>query len=461
MTAAFTSRELLTILPKVRLLGCGSARSRRVHTDTRTLQEADLFVALRGDNFNANEKISDAFLAGASIVLADDERLARSAKKSSATQDLLVVDDARYAMGDLAMHWRKRFEVPVIAVTGSNGKTTVKEMIAQVLKTAFGDLAFATLGNLNNDVGVPQTLFRLNGSERVAVIELGMNHAGEIARLAQIVAPTVALVNNAQREHQEFMKSVTAVALENGAVLSALPPTGTAVFPGDDPFTPLWKDLAGQRKTLTFGYATQTGLLDLWATPEARADSFVMHYPGGQQTVSLSILGRHNVRNALAAAACCHAVGIEWNQIFKGLEAFRPVNGRLCTSRLTNVRQTLLVDDTYNANPDSVLAAIALLAECEGPHALVLGDMGEVGDQGPLFHQEIGRAAEQAGVSKVLVTGELAKHVTSTCSTARHYETIESLINAIGDASEFATILVKGSRFMRMERVVHALQEPR
>jgi UDP-N-acetylmuramoyl-tripeptide--D-alanyl-D-alanine ligase len=380
----------------------------------------------------------------------------------------LVVPDTLVALGRIGNAWRRQFDIPLIGVTGSNGKTTVKEMIASILAAAFGvDARLATQGNLNNEIGVPLTVMRLTGMHHAAVVELGMNHPGEIARLAAIAAPTVALVNNAQREHQEFMHTVEAVARENGAVLAALPADGVAVFPGDDEYTGLWRELAGDRQVFTFGLSDDCDVSATYTANSFGNDLNVSVNPslphGGNDgdtfTIKLAAAGTHNVRNALAACACALAAGIPVEAIVRGLEAFAPVNGRLQRKGAAN--GAVVIDDSYNANPDSVRAAIDVLAQTPSPRILVLGDMGEVGTQGPEFHEEIGAYAAQRGIDTVLATGDLARHMTG--SGAQHYEQFDDLLAALdkqlGSKSD-ATVLVKGSRFMKMERVVQHLITP-
>jgi UDP-N-acetylmuramoyl-tripeptide--D-alanyl-D-alanine ligase len=421
-----------------------------VSTDSRQVAAGNLFVALRGERFDANDFLDEVAAAGAIAVIA--ERISDGLKVPA-----LIVPDTRIALGEIASFWRKRFSMPVIGVTGSNGKTTVKEMIASILAAAFGNEHYlATRGNLNNDIGVPLTVFRLNASYKAAVIELGMNHPGEIATLTAIAQPTVGLVNNAQREHQEFMESVEAVAKENGSVIAGLADDGIAVFPADDPFTGLWKSTAGKRKTMSFGLSQDADVSGSFEAREFGSDLQIA--VGGRSfSVKLSAAGVHNVRNALAAAACTLAVGIRDDAIVRGLEAFAPVSGRL--QRKTAKNGALVIDDTYNANPDSVRAAIDVLAQAAAPRVLVLGDMGEVGDEGPQFHVEIGAYAKERGIEHLLTLGELAQHAsTAFGERAKHFADIEA-INRVAEAlvGPGTTALVKGSRFMKMERVVRHL----
>ncbi|MDQ2990877.1 MAG: UDP-N-acetylmuramoyl-tripeptide--D-alanyl-D-alanine ligase [Pseudomonadota bacterium] len=425
-----------------------------VSTDSRSLAPGQLFVALRGENFDGHDFLPQLAAKGVGAVVAEQ-------LPAGWTLPAIVVPNTLTALGQIGNFWRIKFAIPVIGVTGSNGKTTVKEMIASILAAAYGeDGRLATRGNLNNEIGVPLTVMRLLPAHKAAVIELGMNHPGEIARLTTIAAPTVGLVNNAQREHQEFMHTVEAVALENGAVLAGLPKNGVAVYPGDDIYTPLWRKLAGERRTITFGLDDSCNV-----SCSHRAGAFgselavTLRIDGkGEQQFSLNLAaaGLHNVRNALASIACAVAAGIDHEAIVRGLEAFAPVSGRLQHNRAPN--GATIIDDSYNANPDSVRAAIDVLAQSPSPRILVLGDMGEVGTQGQQFHEEIAAYAASRGIDSVLVTGELARHMTGAGAT--HFEQFDELLaaldTALGSKSD-ATVLVKGSRFMKMERVVQHL----
>ena len=433
-----------------RLVGDGSVAVERVHTDTRTLRAGDLFVAIRGERFDANDFIADARNQGAVAAIADAGRL-------PAGFPGVEVDDGKAALGRLAHAWRARFTLPLVAVTGSNGKTTVTQMVASILRAWQPDYHLATQGNLNNEIGLPLTLLRLRAEHKVGVVELGMNHPGEIAYLARIAQPTVALVNNAQREHQEFMATVEAVARENGSVFEALGRSGVAVFPAGDDYTTLWTDLAQGRPTLTFGDAGSDADLVL-AGSEWHQGRWTVRArtPAGPLDFPLHIAGRHNVRNALAAAACALACGVPLAAIAQGLAAFEPVKGRSRALAIAlGARVLTVVDDTYNANPDSVRAAVDVLAELPGPRLLVLGDMGEVGDQGPQFHDEVGRYARERAIERVFTLGELARGVGGD-----HFDSIEALNSAVtGSLRDVQSVLVKGSRFMRMERVVAAIEE--
>ena len=440
-------------LPSARVVGDGAVRFNRVHTDTRTLQSGDLFVALKGDNFDAHDFLQQARAKGAVAAIAQ-HGLAESGLPG------LEVADSKLALGELAASWRAQFQLPLIAVTGSNGKTTLTQMIAAILRAWKADTAFATEGNFNNDIGVPLTLLRLRASHQAAVVELGMNHPGEIAYLAALTKPTVAVVNNAQREHLEFMSTVEAVARENGSVLQALDASGIAVFPADDDYAAVWREIAGARRVLTFA---QTGEADV--TAQARwADScwqVAAQTPVGPLEFSLHIAGRHNVKNALAAAACALAVNVPLVFIAQGLSAFQPVKGRSRSLQVTLPGHVLtLIDDTYNSNPDSMKAAIDVLAELPGPRLLVMGDMGEVGDQGPRFHREAGEQARASGIEMLFTIGAQSAQARATFGSGRHFETMDELnVAVLAQSQKSVSVLVKGSRFMKMERVIYAISE--
>ncbi len=433
---------------------CASTLIERVHSDTRSLRPGDLFVALRGERFDAHDFLASAKASGAVAALAERGL-------SEAGLPGLLVADSALALAELGGAWRARMQLPLIAVTGSNGKTTVTQMIAAILRAWHGEASLSTQGNFNNHIGLPLTLLRLRQDSklwhRAAVVELGMNHPGEIGMLANLTKPTVALVNNAQREHQEFMARVEAVARENGAVIEALGPQGVAVFPADDAYTPLWRTLAGSRNVLTFGLdagADVTGR----ASWSAGAWTVSLHTPAGAAELRLKVAGLHNVKNALAAAACALAAGCPLPAITQGLQQFVAVKGRSQVQTWQRGgAQCTLIDDSYNANPDSVRAAIDVLASLPGPRWLVLGDMGEVGDEGVAYHREVGAYAAQRGVEVLWTVGSLCRHAADAFGFARHFGDVDALLAALGEAPPCTSALVKGSRFMKMERVVAAL----
>ncbi len=423
-----------------------------VSTDSRAIAAGDLFVALRGERHDGHAFLPQAAAGGAVAALAD------RAYEQVPTLPTAVVADTTVALGALAAHWRGRFRIPLIAVVGSNGKTTVKEMIAVCLREHFGaDAVLATRGNLNNHIGLPLTLLALRAAHRVAVVEVGMNHPGETAQLAALAQPTIAVINNAQREHQEFMRSVADVAKEHASLIAALPSDGTAVINADDAHAAVWRTTAGARAVRDFGlgHATVTAKCSM----DAATATLDVSIPGATARIALPLAGEHNVRNALAAVAAATAAGATLDACARALERFVPVRGRLQMKQ--GVRGAVLIDDTYNANPDSVRAATDVLARACGRKLLVLGDMGEVGAQGPAFHQEAGAYARAAGIDGLYTLGELAADSTRAFGEgARHYPRIEELLADVKNALDAqTTVLVKGSRFMQMERVVRSLEK--
>ena len=452
----FDLQNLASWLPEVIVFGGDEGRFTGVTTDSRQVRPGDLYIALRGERFDGHDFINAAIAAGAAGV-ASEVRFERAGVLT------LWVPDTRLALGALATGWRARFGLPLIAVTGSNGKTTVKEMIAAILVAHVGEqAAFATRGNFNNDIGVPLTLLRLTDAHRMGVVEMGMNHSGEIAGLAAMTRPQVALVLNAQREHQEFMDGPEATARENGSVFGALTPDGTAVFPGDDPCTPIWQQLAAGKRVMHFGLVADEAALNgadplqVAAARDARPGHFRARLGSEMVDIRLNIAGRHNVRNALAAAACALALGIPAATIVRGLAAFVPVNGRL---RLVHTPAGVpLIDDTYNANPDSMRAAIDVLADQPAPRLLVMGDMGETGTQATEFHREVGDYARSRGIEHIWTVGnDMQAAAAAAGERARHWPTVDALLDAHATAPQAAaSVLVKGSRFMKMERIVQA-----
>ena len=426
---------------------------RRVVTDSRALESGDLFVALKGERFDGHEFVAAALAQGATAALVAADRAV------AMRGDLIAVPDPLAALGRLAAFWRAKFDLPLAVVVGSNGKTTVKEMTAAIFRAHFGEAGvLATQGNLNNTIGLPLTLLRLRQMHRAAVVELGMNHRGETRELGAIAQPTIAIVNNAQREHQEFMTSVKEVAAEHADAILALRPRGTAVINADDAHADIWRAAARAAGAAVVDFGFQD-----WADVSARC---TLHADGsdielrtyaGNARVELHVPGRHMASNALAATAAALAARLPMEAIQRGLAAFRPVAGRL--SALHAVSGALVIDDTYNANPDSVRAAIDVLAHAPGAKWLVLGDMGEVGAQGPEFHREIGTYAKERGVERLFATGDLAlESVAAFGEGAEHATTVDDLAQRVKHAATSGvTLLVKGSRSMRMERVVAAL----
>ena len=447
MSMLMTISELARVIPGD-LRGDGRAGFSSVSTDSRTLSPGALFVALTGERFDGRDYVAQARENGAVAALVE--------RAVDIDVPHLIVADSKHAFGMAAGSWRARFTLPVIAVAGSNGKTTVTQMIAAIFAAEYGDKGrLATRGNLNNDIGVPLMLWQLARQHRAAVFELGMNHRGEIAYLAELVRPTIALVNNAQREHQEFMVSVEATAYENGEAIAALSDDGVAVFPADDACAPIWRQLAGTRRVIDFALDASAVVTATFHNEEGGV-RVSMATPDGVIDVQLAAGGLHNVRNALAAAACSIAAGIGAGAIAAGLTAWRPVAGRGARVRM---QQGALIDDSYNANPDSVRAAIDLLAASPAPRVLVLGDMGEVGARGPEFHREVGLHARERGIDSLFATGPLMREAAQAFgANAVHFDDLAALIAALRSKLQpGATVLVKGSRFMQMERVVQAL----
>ncbi len=424
-----------------------------VCTDSRTLKKGDLFVALRGERYDGHDFVAQAAAAGAVAAMVDHAYVA-----VNAGLPVVAVNDTTVALAELAAHWRRQFPIPLIAVVGSNGKTTVKEMIAACLRAHFGDAAvLATRGNLNNHIGLPLTLLALRAAHRAAVVEVGMNHPGETAQLAALAAPTIAVINNAQREHQEFMRSVADVAVEHASLIAALPAEGVVVINADDAHAGVWRNAAGARRMRDFGLQ-QTAAVRAQYRMQAASVRLEVSTPEEQVAFELPLAGEHNARNALAAIAAATAAGASLAACAKALARFVAVKGRLQIK--TGRRGSMLIDDTYNANPDSVRAAIDVLALTPGRKLLVLGDMGEVGDQGVAFHEEVGIYARDAGIDGLYALGELAAGTARAFGTgARHYLGIEDLLADVEAALDPQTaLLVKGSRFMQMERVVRGIE---
>ena len=438
-----------------------------VGTDTRALSPQALFVALKGDRYDGHDFIAQAVQRRAAGALVQKSGLRIEDRGLSDRLPLLIVDDTRKSLGALAAYWRNKFDMPLVALTGSNGKTTVKEMLASILREACSaqssildpqSCVLATRGNLNNDIGVPLTLLELNAGHRYAVIEMGMNHAGEIRTLARLAAPDVALINNAGTAHVEFLGSVEAVARAKGEIVEGLKPEGTAVINADDRHAGLWRELAGGRRVVDFGIERRAAVS---ATYQLRwlESEIVLKTPQGEARTVLKAPGLHNVRNALAASAAAVALKVPAPAIAKGLARFSGTKGRL--QKKAGVHGATLIDDTYNANPDSARAAIAVLAQAPGKRLLVLGDMGELGPDAAEMHAEVGRCARESGVERLLTLGELSAHAARAFGPgARHYTRIEDLLAEIENAlAPDVAVLIKGSRFMQMERVVAALAD--
>ncbi|GAB4179005.1 MAG: UDP-N-acetylmuramoyl-tripeptide--D-alanyl-D-alanine ligase [Rhodocyclaceae bacterium] len=435
-----------------------------VSTDSRSIAASELFVALKGDRFDGHEFVSAAAARGACAAMVGESWWEKRRRDADAPPlPLLVVADTRRALGALAAQWRARFDPALIAVTGSNGKTTVKEMCAAILRAwlhAQGlDAALAVLastGNLNNEIGLPLTLLRLRRSHRAAVVELGMSHPGEIATLARIARPGVAVVTNAQRAHLAGLASLSEVAREKGELYRALPPEGTAVINADDTFAGYWSGVAGARRVLSFGIEKKASVSARW-TPKGLSSVVELSTPLGGAQLTLRVPGAHNVRDALAAAAAGIAAGAPLAALVAGLEGFGGVPGRLRPRAARG--GAMLIDDTYNANPDSVRAAIDVLSATTGRKILVLGDMGEIGEASGQYHDEVGGYAKSQGVDRLFALGEHAELAARNFGAGGgHFRKFEDLVAALlPELASGTTVLVKGSRFMRMERVADAI----
>ncbi len=421
-----------------------------VSTDSRNIQPGELFVALRGEKFDGHAYVAACLQQGAAAAMVD-----RSAELPAAP--LLVVDDTRQGLGQLAAYWRSQFDIPLAAITGSNGKTTVKEMLASILRSASSPSSvLATAGNLNNDIGLPLTLLKLRTHHQYAVIEMGMNHPGEIDTLTRIAHPDVALINNAQPAHLAGLGTVEAVARAKGEIFAGLSQNGVAVINQDDPHATLWKELAAPHRIVTFGLE-QTA--DVSASADLHTDGSTLHLqtPAGKAQLTLQVAGVHNVKNALAATAAALAMGVSLANIVTGLEQFGGVKGRL--QRKRGLGGALVIDDTYNANPASMRAAIEVLANMPGQKLLVIGDMGELGPEASAHHVLIGKKAKRAGITKLFALGELSRDAVLAFGAdgggAQHFDSPQALAAVLETYMvPGTTVLVKGSRFMQMERVV-------
>ena len=441
-----------------RLLGA-DASFHSVVTDTRRDCNGALFVALRGERFDGHDYVAQAAAQGAAAALVDRPSPSDLALELSVDLPLWLVDDTRIGLGRLASAWRDRFRGQVAAVTGSNGKTTVKEMLAAILAQV--GPTRATQGNLNNDIGMPLTLLSAR-DESFLVLEMGANHPGEIAYMTAIARPQVALITNAGRAHLEGFGSLDGVARAKGEIAQGLPADGTFVVPGDSPYTPSWQALAEGRGLRTFALdgpgditAEAARIRLAWDRSGFRTQ-FVARIDGVETPLEIALTGRHNVRNALAATAASLALGVPLEAVQTGLLTLRPVPGRLDPRRCDGLR---ILDDTYNANPDSLAAAIDVLAGLTGPQWLVLGDLGELGASSAALHAEVGALARRAGLDRLVTLGRESAAASAAFGVgARHFEDLGALLAYLRDALEAdAVVLIKGSRAARMERIVQGL----
>ncbi|MEN2427422.1 UDP-N-acetylmuramoyl-tripeptide--D-alanyl-D-alanine ligase [Chromobacterium vaccinii] len=424
----------------------------RVITDSRQAQPGDLFVALKGERFDAHDFVAEVTAKGAAALVRDGFELAGASL-------IQAGDDTRLALGRLAAGWRETQPAIRIGVTGSNGKTTVKEMLAAILRAHAGDDAvLATAGNFNNDIGLPLTLLQLKPRHRYAVIEMGMNHHGELRYLTGLTRPQVALVNNAMRAHFGHFGSTEDVARAKAEIFEGLADGGVAVVNADDANLPLFRAAAGSHRQLSFGLAqADVGASDLALS--ALGSRFTLRSPAGQVEINLPAPGEHNVRNALAAAAVALALDVPLAAIAQGLAAFGGAKGRL------QIKQSpgglTVIDDSYNANPDSMKAGLDVLAGLPGPRCFVMGDIGELGEASPALHAEVGEHARLRGIEQLFALGEASRRAVAAFGDAgQGFDSIDELLECLDSRLASGTaVLVKGSRFMRMERVVEHLMQ--
>lgn len=421
-----------------------------VGTDSRNVADGQLFVAIKGEYFDGNKFAADAIKLGAAAALISDAEVGVSPS--------VLVEDTRMALGDLARYWRKKFSLPVVAVTGSNGKTTVKEMVSAILTAANGNV-IATKGNLNNDIGMPLSLLNIRADHTNAVIEMGMNHLGEIRYLTNIACPQVAVINNAGTAHIGELGSREAIAEAKGEIFEGLTEGGIAVINADDEFAPYWKSLNQKRKIITFGVVKEADVSATYNTLSTH--TFIkMKTPEGRVEFKLNVLGKHNVSNALAASAVAVALDISPHDIAQGLAQFEGVQGRL--ELHVGHQEAVVIDDTYNANPDSMKAAIEVLVSqnnAKDDFIFVMGDMAELGSDAEVMHAEVGQYANQKGVTRLLSFGKLSEAASIAFGVGgQHFKSLDELIGAVkAEMHGDMCVLVKGSRAMHMERVVKAI----
>lgn len=415
--------------------------------DSRALTPGSLFIALRGERFDGHDFIADAVANGARAIVCE-----RDCGVLSIPQ--FLVKDSLDALAKIATHHRKTIYCPVIALTGSNGKTSVKEMIAAILPKP----SHATAGNRNNHIGAPLSVLALMPSHRYAVFELGANHPGEIAHTVAIAQPQVALINNIAPAHIEGFGSIEGVAKAKGEIYQGLPAQGTAVVNEDDDYAHFWDPLLTDKKVLRFSLRQPTDVHAKAITyDEQGRGTFTLVLPNSEISISLQVAGEHTIRNALAASACCYALGIDAKDIKRGLNQFTGVAGRM--TFLTGKNHSLVIDDTYNANLRSVLTAVDVLSKRQGRRILVLGDLGELGGYTKAHHEEIGRAASALGIDLLLTCGDNSQYTSQAFGkTAKHYLNQEELTNdLLPHLDKNTTVLVKGSRTAAMEKIVHRL----
>jgi UDP-N-acetylmuramoyl-tripeptide--D-alanyl-D-alanine ligase len=421
-----------------------------ISTDTRTLRSGDLYVALLGDNFDGHDFIAEAIEQGACAVL--------SSKKMPIAIPQLIVEDTRIALAIVANTVRRQFNGTLIALTGSAGKTTVKEMLAAIL--AVNGKVLATKDNLNNEIGVPLTLLQLEQCHDYAVIEMGARKPGDIRYLSQITSPDIALLLNAKPVHLDGMGSVEGVAQAKGEIFENLSSKCHAVINADDDFADFWRQRVDTAHIITFGFKADAVVRAEKIEPSADSVKFNLLVNNQAQMVNLPVAGMHNITNALAAAATAVVAGLSISDIVKGLNSFMGVASRL--NRCAGISGCTVIDDSYNANPEAMMAAIDVLTMQSGNHILVVGDMGELGEQAAQYHFELGQYAKQAKVNRLVAVGELSRHTVAGFGIdgewfSSQQELVNGLVNSI-KAND--VVLVKGSRSAAMENVVKKIKNP-
>lgn len=422
-----------------------------ISIDTRTLQPENLFIAIPGERVDGHDYIEEALKKGAAAAIVS--------RRVDAAIPQLLTEDTTLALGKLGTSWRHQFTLPIVAVTGSNGKTTLKNMIASIMVAACNgneNEVLATQGTLNNHWGLPLTLSRLGKEHRYAAIEMGMNHFGEIEYLTSMTRPNVAVITNAGASHLEGLGDVAGVARAKGEIFSGLPQHGVAILNRDDAFFTFWHSLIGNHTFLTFGFHPAANVTAVIHHSE-QSQNITLQTPKGGIDINLPLLGKHNVLNALAAAAACLATGISLEAIKTGLENIKPAPGRLQLHTLAN--GVNIIDDTYNANPFSLQAAVNILSTFAGKKILVLGDMKELGSEAKMLHQEAGENIRKAGIDYLFTYGELTANTAQSFGEgAYHFNEQAKLVSALKPfLHNTTTILVKGSRSMRMEKVIAEL----
>lgn len=418
-------------------------------TDSRTITAGQVFIALKGEHFDGHQFVDMAKRKGAVAALISG--------KIDIDMPTLRVADVRHAMGKLASTWRESFSIPLVAITGSNGKTTVKEMLGAILRIKAPVLT--TRGNLNNEIGVPLTLYGLGKEHAYAVIEMGANHPGEIGRLSHIAQPTVAVITQCAPAHLEGFGTIDGVAAAKAEIFEGLDKDGIAIINADDDYAGLWRKKTAAYRQISFGMREDAEISAIPMSVSASIPNrFTLSTPLGATEISLSLPGRHNIMNAMAAAACAVALDIELAVIRQGLEGMQTVKGRLQV--LPGRRHSILIDDTYNANPASLQAALDVLSGFPGRHWLVLGDMGELGTETVALHAAVGEQARKNGVEKLFALGPLSRNsVGHFGEGGRHFESMDAMINQLcHEITGDVCILVKGSRAMQMERVIQQLE---